>query len=135
MHDLQFADELVDRIRKSGARYHERAYLFVLASIEYLQTRLDARRHVSAAEVAWACRDVAHQQYGLMAESVLAHWGVHRTSDLGRIVYILVEAGVLMTQPGDREDDFADVFEFADALTSAYAWNGVPPNGASHGIE
>ena len=38
-----------------GGAYHERAYLFVLATIEYLQSRLEVRRHVSGAELAWAC--------------------------------------------------------------------------------
>ena len=63
MNELQFADDVMARIRAKGGAYHERAYLFVLATIEYLQSRLEMRRHVSGAELAWACRDFAREQF------------------------------------------------------------------------
>ena len=125
MNDLVFAEDLLERIRASGAPYHDRAYLFVLGAIEYLQSRLEVRRHVTAAELSWACRDFAQQQYGLMARTVLEHWGGRRTEDLGRLVYILVEAGLLVTQPGDRESDFADVYDFHEAFSASYQWQGL----------
>ncbi len=125
MNELQFADDLMARIRARGAPYDERAYLFVLAAIEYLQSRLEVRRHVTGQELAWACRDLAQEQFGLLARHVLEHWGVKRTEDLGRIVYILVEVGLLVTQPGDREEDFAGVYEFGEAFEARYGWQGV----------
>ena len=125
MNDLQFADEVMGRIRARGGRYHERAYLFLLGAVEFLQTRLEVRRHVSAAELAWACRDFALEQYGLLAPVVLAHCGITRTEDLGRIVYTLVEVGLLVTQPGDHESDFQAVYQFAEAFGEAYDWQGL----------
>ena len=125
MNELQFAEDVMARIRARGGRYHERSYLFVLAAIEYLQTRLEARRHVSGPELAWACRDFAREQFGLLAPSVLRHWGVTRTDDFGRIVFTLVEVGLLVTQPGDHESDFEAVYAFADAFGDAYEWQGV----------
>jgi uncharacterized repeat protein (TIGR04138 family) len=126
MSELQFAAGVLARIRARGGGYHERAYFFVLATIEYLQSRLDVRRHVSGAELACACRDFAHEQFGLMAGSVLAHWGVTRTDDFGRIVFTLVEVGLLVTQPGDRESDFASVYDFSDAFGRSYDWQNLP---------
>jgi len=125
LNDLQFADDVMGRIRARGGRYNERAYLFLLGTIEFLQTRLEVRRHVTAAELAWACRDFALQQYGLLAPVVLAHWGITRTEDLGRIVYTLVEVGLLVTQPGDHESDFNAVYEFTDAFGESYDWQGL----------
>jgi uncharacterized repeat protein (TIGR04138 family) len=125
LNDLQFADDVMGRIRARGGRYNERAYLFLLGTIEFLQSRLEVRRHVTAAELAWACRDFALQQYGLLAPVVLAHWGITRTEDLGRIVYTLVEVGLLVTQPGDHESDFNAVFEFTDAFGESYDWQGL----------
>ena len=122
MNELQFADDVLARIRARGGRYDERGYLFVLASIEYLQSRLTARRHVTGAELAWACRDFAREQFGLLARTVLAHWGITRTEDFGRIVFTLVEVGLLVTQPGDREDDFDGVYDFATAFGDVYGW-------------
>jgi uncharacterized repeat protein (TIGR04138 family) len=125
LNDLQFADDVMGRIRAHGGRYHERAYLFLLGTIEFLQSRLEVRRHVTAAELAWACRDFALQQYGLLAPVVLAHWGIARTDDLGRIVYTLVEVGLLVTQPGDHESDFNAVYQFTDAFGESYDWQGL----------
>ena len=125
MNELQFSDQVLSRIREEDACYHERAYLFVLAAIEFLQARLPVRRHVSGEELAWACRDYAVQQFGLLAPEVLAYWGVTRTEDLGRLVFILVRAGLLSTQSGDREEDFARIYEFADAFGEPYIWEGL----------
>jgi uncharacterized repeat protein (TIGR04138 family) len=125
LNDLQFADDVMGRIRARGGRYNERAYLFLLGTIEFLQARLEVRRHVTAAELAWACRDFALQQYGLLAPVVLAHWGITRTEDLGRIVYTLVEVGLLVTQPGDHESDFNAVYQFTDAFGESYDWQGL----------
>jgi uncharacterized repeat protein (TIGR04138 family) len=125
LNDLQFADDVMGRIRARGGRYNERAYLFLLGTVEFLQSRLEVRRHVTAAELAWACRDFALQQYGLLAPVVLAHWGITRTEDLGRIVYTLVEVGLLVTQPGDHESDFNAVYQFTDAFGESYEWQGL----------
>ena len=125
MNDLQFADDVLARIRERDGRYHERAYLFVLAAIEFLQARLSARRHVTGAELAWACRDFARQRFGLLAPEVLDYWGVRRTDDFGHIVFTLVGVGLLMTQPGDRQEDFADVYQFEEAFNQPYDWEGV----------
>jgi uncharacterized repeat protein (TIGR04138 family) len=126
MNDLQFAEDVLARIRAHGGRYHERGYLFVLAAIEFLQTRLDARRHVTGSELAWACRDFALRHYGLLAREVLGHWGITRTEDFGRIVYTLVAVGLLVTQPDDTEHDFACVYDFESAFHDDYHWQGVP---------
>jgi uncharacterized repeat protein (TIGR04138 family) len=125
LSELQFAEDVMGKIRARGGRYNERAYLFVLGTIEFLQSRLDVRRHVTAVELAWACRDFAVEQYGLLAPAVLAHWGISRTDDFGRIVYTLVEVGLLVTQPGDHESDFNAVYEFADAFGRSYDWQGL----------
>jgi uncharacterized repeat protein (TIGR04138 family) len=125
VNDLQLADGVLARIRAQGGPYHERAYLFILGTIEFLQSRLEVRRHVTSAELAWACRDFALQQFGLLAPVVLAHWGIRRTEDMGRIVFTLVEIGLLVTQPGDHESDFEGLYQFAEAFGASYEWQGL----------
>src|SRR5262249_30651622 len=126
MNGLRLASDAMAKLRARGDSYAERAYLFVLASIEFLQGKLPERRHVTGAELTLACRDFAHEQFGLMARSVLDHWGVRGTEDFGRIVYSLVEVGVLVTQPGDKVEDFHGVYAFEQALDQAYVWQGIP---------
>jgi len=128
MNQLQAAGEVLDRIRNRSEPFDERAYLFVLAAVQFLQTRLPVHRHVTGVELAWACRDFALEQFGLLAPEVLAYWGVRQSGDFGRIVYALVDIGLLITRPGDREEDFEDVYQFTDAFDATYVWQGVPSN-------
>lgn len=127
MHELQFADGMLARLRASGGeRYDPRGYLFLLAAIEFLQDKLDKRRHVTGAELAWACRDLAHERFGLLARVVLECWGIRSTADFGAMVFTMVEAGLLSAQPGDRAVDFAGVYDFVLALDETYTWSWQP---------
>ncbi|MFI5232573.1 MAG: Minf_1886 family protein [Gemmatimonadales bacterium] len=126
MPELAFRDGVMDRIRLREPRFHESAYLFVLAALEFSQTRLTERRHITGRELAAACRDLALQRYGLLARMVLEHWGVTSTADFGNIVFTLVDLGLLLSQPTDTRDDFADVFDFRDAFDRDYPWNAAP---------
>ena len=125
MSQLAFRDGIMDRIRAREPRFHEHAYLFVLASLEFCQQRLPERRHISGRELAAACRDLALERYGVMARLVLDHWGVRATADIGDIVFTLVELGLLISQPTDRREEFVDVFDFDEAFEREYPWSGV----------
>ena len=113
----------MDQIRAKDPRFHEHAYLFLLAALEYCQQRLPERRHIDGRELAQACRDLALERFGVMARLVLEHWGVTCTADLGDIVFTLVSVGLLISQPSDSRDDFADVFSFDEAFEDAYPWS------------
>ncbi len=125
MSDFATLEAAFRELEKRDGRFHERAYLFVLAALEYAQGRLPARRHLSGGELAWACRDFALEQFGLLASTVLAHWGVAATEDFGRIVFMLIDVGLLARQDSDRIEDFARVYDFAEAFGSGYRWPGV----------
>lgn len=125
MSDYAALEDALQKIGARDGRFHERAYLFVLAALEYAQGRLPARRHLSGSELAWACRDFALEQFGLLAPTVLAHWGVQATADFGTIVFALIDAGLLARQPSDRIEDFARVYEFAEAFRAGYRWPGL----------
>ena len=126
MPDLAFRDGVMDRIRLREARYDERAYLFVLAALEFCQQRLPERRHLTGRELAIGCRDLALARYGVLARTVLEHWGLRDSSDIGEIVFTLVELEMLMSQPNDTKDEFIGVFDFHDAFDRNYPWNAVP---------
>lgn len=125
MSELTFRDGVMDRIRLREPRFHEHAFLFVLAALEFCQQRLTERRHITGGELAVACRDLALDRYGLMARLVLEHWGVRSTSDIGDIVFTLVDLGLLISQPNDAREEFTAVFEFDDAFERQYPWKSV----------
>lgn len=125
MNEVRLSDGVLARLRaRDDDRYDDRAYLFLLASIEYLQSTFEVRRHVTGAELAWACRDHALERFGLLSRTVLECWGITTTADLGRIVFTLVEVGLLSTQPGDDEADFHEVYDFREAFDRQYQLRG-----------
>lgn len=126
---MQMADGILARIRAVDETFDDRAYLFVLAALEYCQQGREKRGHISGDELAWACRDLARDQYGLTSRTVLAHWGIKSTKDIGRIVYVLIDVGLLMPNEGDSIRDFESVYDFEVAFEEEYPWAGVSPAG------
>jgi uncharacterized repeat protein (TIGR04138 family) len=72
--------------------------------------------HVTGRELCEAVRTLALHQFGFLAVTVLCHWGVRSTSDIGEIIYNLIAAGDLEKTPSDSRSDFDNVFDFDTAL-------------------
>ena len=122
MNGIIIDDEVLDRLRDRNPRFHETAYLFILSALHYVIERLPEPRHISGRELAEGVRDLAIDRFGPMARTVLEHWGVRETSDLGDLVFALVECGILIKQEEDSADDFRNVFDFDDAFERDYPW-------------
>jgi uncharacterized repeat protein (TIGR04138 family) len=122
---LAFRDGIMDRIRMREPRFHEHAYLFVLSALEFCQQRMSERRHITGVELAHACRELALERYGVMAKLVLEHWGLRSTSDIGDVVFTLVELQLLISQSTDTREDFVDLYDFETAFERDYPWQGA----------
>jgi len=123
MTELQFADEILDRLQESNPRYDMRAYVFVLSALHQVIHRLSEPRHISGQELVEGVRTLALKRFGPMARTVLEHWGIHATEDVGGVVFALVEQGILTKQDEDRPEDFVDVFDFQEAFELNYPWD------------
>jgi uncharacterized repeat protein (TIGR04138 family) len=117
--------ETLGQLQRRNPRYAVEAYLFVLGGLHRRLAELESPRHISGAELAEAVRDLAIDRFGPVARIVLEHWGVHCTEDIGEIVFLLVDHGVLAKQDTDRREDFADVFSFEQVFEAEYPW-GAP---------
>lgn len=125
--DSVLDEAILARLRELNPRYHERAYVFVLAALHQVLERVGAR-HITGRELAEGARDLALQEFGPMARTVLEHWGIRDTSDFGGIVFALVECGILIKQDTDSPEDFRAVFDFSDAFDHHYPWgSGIQP--------
>jgi uncharacterized repeat protein (TIGR04138 family) len=89
-----------------------------LGGVEAAVKRMN--RHIGGEALCWGLRDLALKQWGLMAAMVLRHWGVRCTKDFGRMVFALVESGLLQKQPHDRIEDFDHVFDFEQAFDKSF---------------
>jgi uncharacterized repeat protein (TIGR04138 family) len=72
--------------------------------------------HVTGRELCDSVRRLGLRQFGMLAPTILAHWGVTSTSDIGDIVYHMIDAGDLEKTPNDSRSDFDDVFDFETAF-------------------
>ncbi len=119
---MAFADEVIDRLRERHPRYHETAYFFILSALHHVLEQLDQPRHISGRELAEGMRDLALRRYGPMARTVLEHWGIEQTADVGAIVFALVDAGILLKQDDDSPRDFDSLFDFEEEFEENYPW-------------
>lgn len=79
----------------------------------------EGTRHVTGRQLCLGLREHAIQKYGMLARLVLSRWGVHCTEDFGRIVYAMIDAGMLRKSERDSFDDFRGVYDFAEAFAGA----------------
>ena len=78
----------------------------------------DESRHVSGQQLCLGLRDFAIKQYGLLALTVLGRWGLRRTDDFGRIVFAMIEAGLMKKTDEDTLEDFRGVYDFGEAFNA-----------------
>lgn len=112
------------RIRTETGPYPPEAYAFVQEGLRHTVEKVrendpeaeEQGRHVTGRELCHGLREYAEEQYGRLARTVLAHWHIHRTEDFGRIVFAMVEAGVLRKTEEDSIEDFRAVFDFDEAF-------------------
>ena len=116
--------DAVDRIRAERPSYRREAYGFVVAALGHTveslpaERRADAeRRHLSGQELLRGAVELARREFGLMAPTVFREWGVHASTDVGEIVFQLVEAGQLSARGEDRREDFAGGPDLLRALS------------------
>lgn len=122
MSGIIFAEEVLDRLREEHPRFHETAYLFILTALHYVLERLPEPRHVTGRELAEGVRDLAIDRFGPLARTVLEHWGIRSTADVGEVVFALVDCGILIRQDSDTREDFEAVFDFEEAFERNYPW-------------
>src|SRR5690606_37573186 len=106
--------------------YPPQAIEFIERGLSYTVQKLHGRaslneeRHVSGAELCWGMRDYAQSQWGFLASAVLQRWNITCTMDFGRIVYALIEGGLMQKREEDSIEDFRDVYRFETAFDGSY---------------
>ena len=122
------------KVLKNDTRYKLEAYEFVREALAYAQDKMGIdnsevtddddqaakERHLTGQQLCEASRKYALEEYGMMSRLVLESWGIYSTSDLGDVVYNMIEAQLMKKSESDRREDFNDVFDFVDAFESNF---------------
>ncbi len=109
------------------------AFLFVQRGLEFTVKRvhgdepaspvyeegeeIQRSRHISGQQLCFGLRDFAKREYGLLARSVLGRWNIQHSEDFGRIVFAMVNGGLMHKTQEDTIEDFIDVFRFDEAFS------------------
>lgn len=122
-----------DAVRLRARQFPQEAYQFVREGLAHTVKTThgklpespidpsDDSRHVSGQQLCVGLKDLAVLKYGMLARTVLQHWGIRCTADFGTLVYSLIDRGELRSSPRDSIEDFKDVFDFGDAFPAAIA--------------
>jgi uncharacterized repeat protein (TIGR04138 family) len=139
MQKLNFS-ESIDTILKQDSRYDRDSYYFVREGLDYTLKMLKknaqsqpAQRHVSGQELLEGLRRYVIDQFGPMAKTVLAYWGIHRCDDFGEVVFNMVEKGILGKTEQDSREDFKGGYDFDEAFVKPYQPL-ARPNASRHRI-
>jgi uncharacterized repeat protein (TIGR04138 family) len=99
------------------------AVMFVRDALRWVEAtgrpHPDGRLHATALDVCRGVRDYAARYFNDQAEALdlLAEWKLRSSEDVGRIIYGMVEAGLLKTSRQDSPCDFDSLFVLDDLFT------------------
>lgn len=120
--ETSFFDQIDNIVEREG-RYKREAYFFMYSALDHTVRQLKresaktpAGRHVSGQELCRGIAEYGREQFGPLVGSVFAHWGIQSTLDFGRIVFTLVDHGLMSKTEEDRLDDFQDVYSFEEVF-------------------
>jgi uncharacterized repeat protein (TIGR04138 family) len=139
MQAMQF-DQSVGAILRRDKRFDPHAYFFLKDALDFTLKRVAESsggqpRHVSGPELLEGFRDHALDQFGPMAATLMTEWGVRKCSDVGDMVFNLIEEQVFGRQESDCKEDFIGSFDLEDALRLPFLpkKRQRPPHGAAAG--
>ena len=124
MKALQF-EQAVESILKREKRYDPLAYLFLKEALDFTLKRAaddngGEARHVTGPELCHGFRDLAVQEFGPMAGTLMIEWGLRESSDIGEMVFHLIDEQMFGKQDSDTKEDFAGAYDFDEAFVKPF---------------
>jgi uncharacterized repeat protein (TIGR04138 family) len=120
-------NEAVAQAITTDPSYRPEGYDFLRESLEAtLKRRAKSKQkasqggHVSAGELLEGFRLQALKEFGPMAPLVFDHWGIRSCADIGRMVFLLVEAGAFGRTENDSVEDFEGGYDFHEAFIAPF---------------
>jgi len=124
-------EEVIRACVAKDPRYRPQAYHAVRLGLDHAQRSVHGEprkgakpssraRHVSGPQVLEGFRQHCLEAYGPLTYPLLANWGVRRTSDVGNIVFNLIDSGLFGKSDDDRPEDFENVYDFKAAFVHPF---------------
>lgn len=119
----QTLQDVVEHLEK----YPLEAFHFVQQGLGYTVEKVhgeltdpNADRHVCGDQLCDGLREYALMKWGLLARVVLQRWNITSTYDFGRIVFGMIDHGLMHRTEEDSIEDFRDVYDFRSTFEAGY---------------
>ena len=124
MQPAQF-EHAIENIVRRDSRFDPQAFLFLKDALDFTLKRAaednDGQpRHVSGRELLLGFRDLALQEFGPMAHTLMGEWGLECTRNVGEMVFHLIEEQMFGKQDSDTLEDFEDIYDFEEAFAAPF---------------
>ncbi len=117
---LQEVVDTLDRYPIEAFQFVQQALGYAVEKFHGELTDPNVSRHISGQQLCEGVREYALLRWGMMARTVLRRWQINSTLDFGRIVFAMVESGLLQKTDRDRLEDFRDIYDFKNAFEAGY---------------
>lgn len=116
MQEIDFTKDLFSDILARDRRYNPKAYALLLEAFSLIPNSTN----ISYVEILDEFKELALNQYGPLAYTVLTEWGLNSCTDIGEMMFNLVESGRLAKNDGDNYEDFRNGYTFNEAFIDPY---------------
>jgi uncharacterized repeat protein (TIGR04138 family) len=120
-------EKSVQQVVEDVGLYPPEAYAFIQKGLNHTvqkahgkQKDPKASRHVTGQDLCDGLREVALTEWGRLARTVLRRWNITSTLDFGRMVFAMVDAGLMQKTDDDSLEDFRNVYDFRAAFEAEY---------------
>ena len=131
MQKLDF-NQALDLIVTQDPRYARDAYHFLREALDFtIRLRKKAREasaHVTGQQLLDGVRIYALKEFGPMASTVFAYWGITRCEHFGDMVFNLIGIGIFGKTEHDSIDDFKSAYNFQEAFVAPF----IPEKPTAH---
>lgn len=121
------AEKSVQQVADELGLYPVEAFDFVQRGFSHAHRKVHGSpkgphvvQHITGQDVCGGLRELALSQWGLLAPTVLRRWNVTSTLDFGRIIFAMVNNGLMSTSEQDSIEDFRNVYDFRTAFEAGY---------------
>ena len=104
-------EKIIESIVSEEKRYAKDAYSFVNDAVNYTVAKTAKNTHINAQELLHGIVEFALQEYSFFYEDIFKSWNVFKASDIGNIVFSLVNEKVLGANQNDSIEDFNTDFD------------------------
>jgi uncharacterized repeat protein (TIGR04138 family) len=115
-------EERIYEICELAPRFKPQAFFFIFMALARCRVTDGVSGHVTGQQLLRAFAEEARGQYGPMAKTVLNHMGFQTTRDVGDLVFLMVQEGLLSKTEQDSPEDFADGYDFDEEFVQRYEW-------------